>query len=118
MMVLGFALPTRPMRYLCAPLPSSFPDINDIDVFYIDCYVGKKRKGTVVSPSVPETESGLYWGYATRLAANFSAVFTECPYVGGYDLIVGTSEHGKTVDDFVLQKFKYVLVQLLVSLSS
>ena len=80
--------------------------------FHVECSVGKKRRGTVVTPSAPKTESGLYWGYATRLAANFSAVFTECPYVGGYDLIIGTSEHGNDVDNFVLQKFKYV--QLLV----
>jgi len=61
----------------------------------------------VVAPSAPKMESGLYWGYATRLAANLSAVFTQCPYVGGYDVIIGTSEHGNSVDDFVQQKFKY-----------
>jgi len=72
----------------------------------------------VVAPSAPKMEASLYWGYATRLAANFSAVFTECPYVGGYDLIIGTSEHGTSVDDFVLQTFKYALVQFLVFLCS
>jgi len=71
-----------------------------------ECYIGRKRKGTVVAPSAPKTEAGLYWGYATRLAANLSAVFTESPYVSGYDLIIGTSERGNNVDDFVLQKFK------------
>jgi len=60
----------------------------------------------VVAPTAPRTEAGLYWGYATRLAADFTTVFTECPYAGGYDLIIGTSERGNSVDDLVLQKFK------------
>jgi len=69
-------------------------------------YTGKKRKGTVVAPSTPKSEAGLYWGYATRLAANLSGVFTQCPYDGGYDMLIGTSERGSSVDDFVLQNFK------------
>jgi len=76
------------------------------DAFGFERYVGRKRKGVVVAPSAPKTEAGLYWGYATRLAANLSAVFTESPYIGGYDLIIGTSERGNSVDDFVLRKFK------------
>jgi len=72
----------------------------------VECFAGRKRKGTVVAPSAPKTEAGLYWGYATRLAANLSDVFAQCPYVGGYDLIIGTSERGNSVDDFVLPKFK------------
>jgi len=71
-----------------------------------ECCVGRKCKGTLVAPTAPKTEAGLYWGYATRLAANLTTVFTECPYSGGYDLIIGTSEHGDSVDDFVVQKFK------------
>jgi len=71
-----------------------------------ECYTGRKCKGTVVAPSAPKTEAGLYWGYATRLAANLTSVFTESPYVGGYDLVVGTSERGDSIDDFVLPKFK------------
>jgi len=76
--------------------------------FIVFNVAGKKRKSTVVAPSAPKSEAGLYWGYATRLAANLSAVFTQSPYVGGYDLIIGTSEHGSSVDEFVLQKFKCV----------
>ena len=78
--------------------------ISCVSVF--ECCVGKKRKGMVVAPTAPRTEAGLYWGYATRLAVSLSAVFTECPYVGGYDLIVGTSERGISVDGFVLPKFE------------
>ncbi|KAJ4153947.1 hypothetical protein LMH87_010412 [Akanthomyces muscarius] len=45
-------------------------------------------------PDAPRTEGGFYWGYAVRRSANLSGVFTECPYEGGYDLSVGTSERG------------------------
>lgn len=45
-------------------------------------------------PEAPRTEGGYYWGYSVRASANLSGVFTECPYQGGYDLSVGTSERG------------------------
>lgn len=62
---------------------------------------GKKTlKGQVVSPFTPEKESGLYWGYTVRLANSLGAVFTGCPYKSGYDLTVGTSEKGTSIDDF------------------
>ncbi|KAK1866958.1 hypothetical protein I4F81_009471 [Pyropia yezoensis] len=38
--------------------------------------------------------AGRYWGYTVRRASTLSAVFEECPYGGGYDLAVGTSERG------------------------
>ncbi|KAK8154965.1 putative RNA methyltransferase [Phyllosticta citrichinensis] len=47
-----------------------------------------------VDPSAPREETGLYWGYQTRPAGSLSAVFTECPWDGGYDVSVGTSERG------------------------
>ncbi|OAA60681.1 deoxyribose-phosphate aldolase 2 [Cordyceps fumosorosea ARSEF 2679] len=47
-----------------------------------------------VHPEAPRTRGGYYWGYAVRRAAGLSAVFTECPREGGYDLSVGTSERG------------------------
>ena len=49
---------------------------------------------TAVAPTAPRTEGGYYWGYAVREATCLSAVFTEAPYDGGYDLSVGTSERG------------------------
>ena len=64
-------------------------------------------QGKVVSPSAPRDEDGIYWGYATRLASSLNAIFEECPYEGGYDLKVGTSERGDvSIDDpkFVLGK--------------
>lgn len=51
----------------------------------------------VVSPSTPREEGGYYWGYAIREAGCLSAVFTECPFDGGYDLSIGTSERGEPV---------------------
>ena len=45
-----------------------------------------------VSPDEPREQRGLYWGYQTRLAAGIPEIFSECPYEGGYDLKIGTSE--------------------------
>lgn len=39
-----------------------------------------------------------------RLAQSLSAVFSECPHKGGYDLTIGTSERGASVDQFELEK--------------
>ncbi|KAK4971164.1 hypothetical protein LTR66_011499, partial [Elasticomyces elasticus] len=54
-----------------------------------------------VSPDTPREEAGYYWGYSTRLAPSLSAVFTECPYDGGYDVAVGTSERGVPLPSFL-----------------
>ncbi|XP_051734233.1 putative methyltransferase C9orf114 homolog [Ctenopharyngodon idella] len=71
---------------------------------------GRVYKGAVVAPHVPRTEGGLYWGYSVRLASCLSAVFTECPYKGGYDLTIGTSEKGNNADHVTLSPFKHMLV--------
>jgi hypothetical protein len=55
---------------------------------------GGVMEGTVVSPTTPRDEDGLFWGYATRLALLINVIFAECPYEGGYDLRVGTSKQG------------------------
>ena len=47
-----------------------------------------------VSPSTPREEGGYFWGYNVRPARSLSAVFTECPFPGGYDVTFGTSERG------------------------
>jgi predicted SPOUT superfamily RNA methylase MTH1 len=51
-------------------------------------------KGIVVSPTTPRDQDGIYWGYTTRMASSIKAIFDECPYDGGYDMKVGTSERG------------------------
>ena len=70
-------------------------------------------KGKVVSPSTPREDNGTYWGYTTRLADSITDVFSSCPYEGGYDLKIGTSERGdSSVDDnsFALPTFKHSLI--------
>ncbi|KAM4647197.1 uncharacterized protein AAGF69_012626 [Amazona ochrocephala] len=70
----------------------------------------KVRKGIVVSSQHPRTVSGLYWGYSVRLASCLSAVFSECPFKEGYDLSIGTSERGSSVDEATLPSFRHALV--------
>ena len=70
-------------------------------------------KGTVVSPSAPREDDGSYWGYATRLASSINDVFDGCPYEGGYDLKIGTSERGsRSVEDknFSIPKSHHFLI--------
>ena len=72
-------------------------------------------RGTVVSPSTPRVEKGIYWGYTVRLAEKFSHVFTKSPFKGGYDFTIGTSERGSNVDTCQIskesgEKFKHLLI--------
>jgi hypothetical protein len=70
-------------------------------------------KGTVVSPSAPREDDGTFWGYTTRLASSINDVFDGCPFEGGYDLKIGTSERGdKSVDEknFKVPKFEHSLI--------
>lgn len=59
-----------------------------------------------MSPSAPRTECGLYWGYNVRVAPSFGAVFTQSPYTDGYDVTIGTSESGTSVDELELPNFR------------
>ena len=52
------------------------------------------RAASVVPPREPREAAGMYWGYDVRLARGLAAVWSECPYEDGYDLSIGTSEHG------------------------
>ncbi|XP_050293511.1 putative methyltransferase C9orf114 [Anthonomus grandis grandis] len=70
----------------------------------------KKLKGIVVSPKLPRSETGVYWGYSVRIANSLSKVFSQCPYKNGYDLTIGTSDKGTSVDDFECPKFKHLLI--------
>ncbi|KAG8534301.1 uncharacterized protein KY384_001145 [Bacidia gigantensis] len=58
------------------------------------------KGAAAVAPSQPREDKGLYWGYTVRTAESLSAVMTECPFDGGYDLTFGTSERGQPVQDF------------------
>lgn len=55
----------------------------------------------VVAPSAPRDEAGYYWGYSVRSASSLTAVLTECPFDGGYDLTFGTSERGTPLSNIV-----------------
>lgn len=69
-----------------------------------------------VAPSAPREEKGYYWGYAVRQCTSLSSVFTECPFDGGYDVSIGTSERGAPLSDvltspvFSKPTFTHVLV--------
>ncbi|KAF6222965.1 hypothetical protein HO133_001016 [Letharia lupina] len=58
---------------------------------------GNELLAEAVAPSAPREEAGYYWGYSVRSASCISAVLTECPFDGGYDLTIGTSERGVPV---------------------
>ena len=73
---------------------------------------------TAVAPSLPREEAGYYWGYNVRRASSLSAVFTESPFDGGYDLTIGTSERGialstltgSSSDNLSVPNFNHILV--------
>ncbi|KAJ1645184.1 hypothetical protein IWQ61_010341, partial [Dispira simplex] len=73
---------------------------------------GKIATGKVVSPKAPREQSGLYWGYQVRLANSISQALQDSPYPDGYDLIIGTSERGETLDQARgnLPVFRHILV--------
>ncbi|KAJ6721573.1 CLASS IV SAM-BINDING METHYLTRANSFERASE-RELATED [Salix viminalis] len=66
----------------------------------------------VVSLSKPREEAGMYWGYRVRYASNISSVFEDCPYRGGYDHLIGTSEHGLIINssELSLPTFRHLLI--------
>lgn len=68
------------------------------------------RRGVAVPPREPTTKLGLYWGYQTRIAKSLRAVMDECPYDGGYDFSMGTSERGESMGLSRLPKFQHFLL--------
>ncbi|KAJ0178902.1 hypothetical protein K1T71_005677 [Dendrolimus kikuchii] len=64
-------------------------------------------KGKIVSLTTPRAETGVYWGYTVRIANNLSQVFTQSPYKDGYDLTVGTSDRGMSIDDLPSKGLNY-----------
>jgi len=70
----------------------------------------KNYVGRVVSPAQPREQDGLYWGYQTRIAPNLNAAMSSCPFEGGYDLVIGTSERGEDIQGIEMKPFKHLLV--------
>ncbi|CAL9197386.1 unnamed protein product [Musa hybrid cultivar] len=66
----------------------------------------------VVDSSSPRDQIGMYWGYKVRYCSNLSSVIRNCPYKGGYDHIIGTSEHGLVVasSELVIPSFRHLLI--------
>ncbi|XP_044759158.1 putative methyltransferase C9orf114 [Coccinella septempunctata] len=77
---------------------------------HMDTMNTKKLKGIVVSPDIPRKETGIYWGYRVRLAKSLAQVFSECPYKDGYDLTIGTSDKGSSIDSFHCPSYKHALI--------
>lgn len=65
-----------------------------------------------VHPDTPKTKGGYYWGYTIRSTSSLSGVFTECPYPGGYDVSVGTSQRGSEEIPTLQQRFQHMLIVL------
>eukprot|EP00871_Galdieria_phlegrea_P004510 jgi/Galph1/505/GphlegSOOS_G5189.1 len=60
----------------------------------------------------PKKMGSLYWGYSTRTATSLSKAWEDCPFEGGYDIIIGTSERGRSIDDsnFVIPPCRHLLL--------
>lgn len=67
----------------------------------------KKMQGVIVSPNTPRAETGVYWGYNVRLAKNLTEVLTNCQYKEGYDLTIGTSDRGTSIDEMEARSLEY-----------
>lgn len=68
---------------VCTPLMIVTPLLRFVGMLKVLLllFIGKKHsRGVVISPSVPSSKGGLYWGYEVRHAHSFGAVFTEAPY--------------------------------------
>ena len=86
-------------------VPSTIPPNTRVTVKFNDVETpemvpGKEFLADAVAPSAPREEAGYYWGYSVRSAGALAAVFTECPFDGGYDLTFGTSERGVPLPNF------------------
>lgn len=73
----------------------------------------KGSPAVVVPPREPREAMGLHWGYSVRMAKDLLAVWSECPFSGGYDLSLGASDKGDSQwlePDFSLPAFKHLLI--------
>ena len=89
--------------------------VNFKDQIWSSGEIPPEIKATAVAPSAPREEAGYYWGYSTRSAASLSMVLTECPFDGGYDLTIGTSERGVsfselTSNEQAIPQFRHMMI--------
>jgi predicted SPOUT superfamily RNA methylase MTH1 len=68
--------------------------------------------GSLCCKTTPKRKGGLYWGYQVRMAAALCKTWEECPFEGGYDKVIGTSERGRSIDDpsFRLAPYRHLLL--------
>lgn len=64
----------------------------------------------MVSPTEPRQQLGVYWGYKCRIAQDFNSIFEECPYEGGYDVRIGTSDRGASIAEAEIPRHRHCLV--------
>uniref|UniRef100_A0A8C4TCI8 28S rRNA (uridine-N(3))-methyltransferase n=1 Tax=Erpetoichthys calabaricus TaxID=27687 RepID=A0A8C4TCI8_ERPCA len=57
-----------------------------------------------------QLQAGLRVTVQMNKTHNSGMVLAECPYKEGYDLTIGTSERGSSVDDVCLSPFRHLLV--------
>ncbi len=62
----------------------------------------KHYSGDLVDPHEPRDSLGVYWGYEVRMAASLTAAMQGVDGRSGYDLVVGTSEHGLPIEQLQL----------------
>lgn len=76
----------------------------------------QSTEAEAVAPTAPKEDAGYYWGYVVRRCGSLSAVFTECPYDGGYDVSFGLSERGEPIEKVLgsgeMQRPEHMLVVL------
>ncbi|MCJ1467907.1 hypothetical protein MMC07_006532 [Pseudocyphellaria aurata] len=83
-------------------VPTSIPPNTRVTLKFLDNGGTSDLENTALSamavaPTTPREEAGYYWGYSVRSASSISALLTECPFDGGYDLTFGTSERGMPI---------------------
>lgn len=67
----------------------------------------KKIRGKIVSPLLPRLETGVYWGYTVRIAKSLSDIFTKSAYEDGYDMTIGTSDRGESLQNIDNKSIKF-----------
>lgn len=83
-----------------------------------DSCPGKYLFGRLADRGTPRATDGTYWGYKVRIAKSLSEVFLDSAVsLCGYDLTIGTSEHGTPIvgngrypSQFELPEFKNLLI--------
>ncbi|KAF2675315.1 DUF171-domain-containing protein [Microthyrium microscopicum] len=88
------------IKFDSAQKPKDFPYYSAQEGV-VDEYSEPQVTGTQVDSSLPRVEGGYYWGYQVRCVSRLSSVFTECPFEGGYDVCIGTSERGQKLADIL-----------------